>query len=81
MIRKILLSTVAATGLVGGLALTPATADAHPPAERYHHRVEVLYRRGHHGWQVYGTYRDRFEADRAADHLRHRGFAVEVRGC
>jgi len=80
MFRKILLSAVAVTGLAAGLTLTPATADAAPPAERHGHRFEVVYRRGHH-WQTYGTYPNRWEADRAAEHLRHRGFFVEVRGC
>jgi hypothetical protein len=30
---------------------------------------------------MYGSYRERCEADRAAERLRHRGFVVELRGC
>lgn len=81
MFRKLILSAVIATGAVAGLALTPTAADAQPPVERFHHQYEVVYKRGHHGWRVYGTYRNRWEADRAANHLRHRGYHAEVRGC
>jgi len=80
MFRKLILSAVLATGALAGLTLTPATADAHPPVGRYHGRFEVLYLcRGH--WDVYGTYRDHGAAERAARHLRHRGFAVRLERC
>jgi len=79
MIRKLILSAVIATGTVTGLTATASSADAHPPVE-FHHRFEVLVRCGH-AWEVRGTYRDRFEAERAARHLRHGGFRVEIREC
>jgi hypothetical protein len=81
MFRKAILSAVLGTGLVTGLALTPSTAEAHPPV-RYgrHHEVEVLYRCGFR-WELYGDYYNRAAANRAAESLRRRGYAVEVRPC
>jgi len=80
MLRKLILSAVVAAGTLTGLALTPTIADAHPPADFHHHRFEVLVWRGH-GWENRGRYRDRFDAQRAARHLRHEGFRVEIREC
>jgi hypothetical protein len=80
MLRKLILSAVLAGGTVTGLSLTPNTADAHPPVRRFHHDVEVIYRSGR-CWEVYGHYRNRFEADRVAQSLRCRGYAVEIRPC
>jgi hypothetical protein len=83
MFRKLILSAVLTTGAVTGLALTPATADAHVPVvvvppPHHHARFEVLVLR-HGCWEVYDVYWDRDDARRAAWHLRHRGLAVEVR--
>jgi hypothetical protein len=39
----------------------------------------VKYRRGfHHEWRFYGSYREREEAQRAAEHLRHEGYEVFI---
>ena len=79
MIRKLILSAVLATGAVTGMTATASNADAHPPIE--HHRwFEVLVECGHR-WENRGTYRDRFDAEREARHLRHEGFRVEIREC
>ncbi len=80
MFRKAILSAILGTGLVTGLALTPSAAEAHPPARHARHHVEVLYRCGFR-WEVYGSYHDRHDAERAAEWLRCRGYAVEVRPC
>jgi hypothetical protein len=79
MLRRILLASVLGIGGTTGLT---ATADAHPPMHRWHeHRFEVFYREGHCGWQCYGTFRERCDADRAAEHLRCQGFRVDIRPC
>ncbi len=80
MFRKAILSAVLGTGLVTGLTLTPASAEAHPPARHIRHEVEVLYRCGFR-WEVYGHFHDRFAAERAAEALRCRGYVVDVRPC
>jgi hypothetical protein len=94
MFRKLILSAALATGTLTGLSLTSGSADAHPPAEfrrdrddhRDHRgrpeseRFEVLYSRGG-CWENGGTFRNRFEADRAAEHFRCDGYQVQVRGC
>ena len=80
MFRKAILSALLGTGLATGLALTSAAAEAHPPVRAARYGVEVLYRCGFR-WEVYGHYRNRFEADRAAESLRCRGYAVEIRPC
>jgi hypothetical protein len=84
MFRKLILSAVLTAGAVTGLALTPATADAHPPvvvvapSHEHHARFEVLVlRRG--CWEVCDVFRNRDDARRAASRLRHHGLAVEVR--
>src|SRR5262245_16969894 len=83
MFRRLILSAAIVTGAATGLAFTPATADAHPPVvvgypPHRQARFEVLIqRRG--CWEVYGVFRDRDDARRAAWRLRHRGFEVEVR--
>ncbi|HEV3438014.1 MAG TPA: hypothetical protein VG122_11685 [Gemmata sp.] len=79
MFRRIILTALLGTGLTAGLTMTPATADAHPPIERFHHRFEVVVLR-HGCWECYGNYHDRYEADRIAHHLRCEGRAVEIRG-
>ncbi len=81
MFRRFIMAGVAVTGL----AAIPAAAEAHPP-EFYHHeasyhlqrRFEVVYRCGGH-WDVYGSFRDRDDAQRAAHRLEHRGYDVRVR--
>jgi hypothetical protein len=83
MFSQLILSAAITARAVTGLALSHATAGAHPPvvvAYPPHHyaRFEVLiHRRG--CWEVYGTFRDRDDAHRAAWRLRHRGIEVEVR--
>lgn len=88
MIRKLLLSAVLAAGAV---AATPAAVEAAPPVGRGHDRdrdrdrehdrhgvrYEVLVRhRGH--WDTYGTYRDRYDARRAAWMLERRGYDARI---
>jgi hypothetical protein len=80
MFRKLILSAVLATSTVTGLALTPTAADAHPPIMHRFERFEVIYLRGV-CWENGGVYRNRFEAERAAEQLRCHGFRVEIRGC
>jgi len=85
MIRKMILSAVLAAGTLTGLALTPGTAEAHAPWAGHvyhhrHHRFEVFYL--HCGtWRAYGNYRDRDDAERAACHLRYRGYEVKIDRC
>jgi hypothetical protein len=62
MIRKLILSAVIATGAVAGLALTPGSAEAQPPLERFHQRFEVVAKRGWGAWHMYGSYRERCDA-------------------
>jgi hypothetical protein len=81
MFRKLLLSGVLSVATLGGLGMTVPAADAHPPIYRHEHehevRFEVLcWRYGH--WDNFGTFRDRFEADRFANMLRHQGFGVRI---
>ena len=82
MLRKTLLTAALAIGTFTTLDLAPSTAEARPPVHRrgHHGRFEVLiFRRG--CWDNYGKYRDRFEAERAARHLRHQGFRVKIDDC
>jgi len=79
MIRKLILSAVIATGTITGLTMTPSSADAAPPLA-FHHRFEVLVQCGRQ-WENRGSYNNRFEAMRAARHLRHQGLRVEIREC
>jgi hypothetical protein len=81
MIRKLILSAVLVTGAFSGLAVT---ADAQPPRFHYDHhdrldrvRFEVMYRHHNH-WDCYGTYGDRYDAQRAARQLRLRGYQVRI---
>jgi hypothetical protein len=87
MIRTLILSAAAASGL----ALTPNAADAAPPAvtaagvhddhrhgHRHRDRYEVVYRHGRH-WDVYRTFNDRGDAERAARRLERRGYDARVR--
>ena len=78
MIRKLILSAVLATGTVAGLTASAQVADAHPPVA--YHRFEVLVKCGHR-WEPRGSYGNRLAAERAARHLRHDGFRVQVREC
>jgi hypothetical protein len=91
MLRRTILTALLGIGLTAGLTMTPANTDAHPPVERFHQRVEFRHPvEFHHGvevvvmrhgcWEWYGTYGDRFEAERVANHLRCDGRAVEIRG-
>jgi hypothetical protein len=77
MIRKVILASVTGVGLALPFAFaTPA--EAHPPVVVYHRATfEVVYRRHSH-WHCYGTYFNRYEADRAARHLAHHGYEVRV---
>ncbi len=92
MFRRLILTAVAATGVLGGLSLTPNTADAHPPRyeHRYHHHnyhgpVHVVapcfdvYCGGPGRWDLRRTFYSRVEADRFAADLRCHGVAVDVR--
>jgi transposase len=76
MFRKLILCAVLATGTLTALTATAAPADAAPLA--FHRRFEVLAeRRG--CWENRGTFRDRFDAERTAERLRHEGFRVQIR--
>lgn len=80
MIRNLFLSAAVAVTAMTGLAVTPATADAHPPVghEHHHHaRFEVLVRHRYH-WDRYATYRDHDDARRVARSLRYQGYEVKV---
>jgi hypothetical protein len=88
MFRKLILSAVLATGTIAGLAATSSTAsaaegrwreeDRRREEDRWHRRFEILVEcRG--CWENRGTYRDRFDAERAASHFRREGFRVQVR--
>jgi hypothetical protein len=78
MFRKLLLSAVLAVTAIGGIAVAPLAADAAPlPIRHYHVRYEVFYRECGR-WCCSGNYGERWEADRAAEFLRHRGFEVRV---
>jgi len=87
MFRRLILTGVTATGLVGGLALTPNAAQAHEfrheHRERYeHHTVRVVEPCRYEvycGRDLRGTYCTRTEADRCARDLRCHGFRVDVR--
>ncbi len=81
MFRRFVMSAVA----VAGVAAIPVAAEAHPP-EFYHHEVvhhlagrfEVIYRCGGH-WDIYGSFRDREDAQRAAHRLECRGYDTRIR--
>jgi hypothetical protein len=80
MLRKLIVTSVLATGTLTGLAVIPAAADAHPPVRDYRHGFDVLRRCGWR-WEVVGHYFDRWEAERVASRLRHHGEIIEVRPC
>ncbi len=86
MIRKLILSAVIATATLTGLSMSATTAEAAAPFERdrgrdFHHcQFEVLVECGHR-WENRGTYRDRYEAERAAHRLQREGFRVEIKEC
>jgi hypothetical protein len=76
MLRKLLLAAVLSATTLTGFGMTPLAADANPADYRCDH-FRVIYR--HNGyWSTYGVYCDRFNADCAADRLRHDGFEVRV---
>src|SRR4051794_12364771 len=78
MIRKLILSAVLSAAALTELTTTPGAADANPPVGQHHRgRFEVQVLRRHH-WDCYGTYRDRDDARRAAQRLRHQGFQVRI---
>ena len=95
MLRKIILTAVLCTGILGSLAFATPAATAAAPAYRHSHgghyharythgtryrlgaRFNVVYNnRG--CWDVYGTYGNRSQAQRMANSLRQRNFAVRV---
>lgn len=78
MLRTLFLSAVLAATTVSGLGLTAAPATAAPLYDHHHPtRFAVLVL--HHGhWDGRGTYRDRDDARRAANHLRRHGLTVRV---
>ena len=80
MIRKLILSAGIATATLCGVLATPASASAGEPIGLFHHRYRVEVRCGH-GWEFRGTYHSREDAERAARHLRHQGFAVRIERC
>ena len=79
MFRKLLLTALIATGTLAGLNVTAGSADA-APVEFRHCRYEVLVQCGPR-WEVRSIYHNKYEAERAARHLRHEGFRVQIREC
>jgi hypothetical protein len=87
MLRKIVFATATTLGLALPLGMN-STAQAYPPAVVYSYppppvvysgpAYTVMYYGGHHRWTCYATYGSRWEADRAARHLTHDGFAVRI---
>ena len=91
MIRKLILSAALAAGAVVGLALAPATAEAHPPVrtlvrhERHIRpirqvRFEVQYLECGR-WDCYGSFASLAQAERVACRLRDRGQQARVVRC
>jgi hypothetical protein len=83
MIRNALLSVAAAAGLAvpvataaPGAVYYPAPVVVGPIAPICRHYT-VMYRTcGREPWRAYRVYEAGYRAERAADHLRHRGFEV-----
>ncbi|QEL20126.1 hypothetical protein [Limnoglobus roseus] len=79
MFRKLLLSALTVLAVTAGVnAAPPAIVPVAYGSPAYGHgRYQVFVR--HHGhWHLYGTYRDRDDAYRAAHHLEHRGYDARV---
>ncbi len=84
MFRKLILGSILSVGAIAGLAFTPVTAEAHErPIHRGHRHFDRFEVRVRHrdSWEVHDTFRNRLEARREADRLRHRGLIVEIRAC
>jgi len=80
MFRKLILSAGIATATLCGVLATPDSASADEPIGFFHHRYTVEVRCGHR-WESRGTFHSLQDAERAARHLRHQGFAVRVERC
>jgi len=85
MLRKLLLTSVAALGLLSPLAVT-SEAGAHEfrPERRQEHRHGQAYRVFYHdpcrpGWICAGTFGVRWEAERFAERFSCQGFAISIR--
>jgi hypothetical protein len=84
MFRKLILSGVLSVAAIAGLTLTSTSADANERyarhGHRHHERFEIRVRHGN-DWAVQATFRDRLEARRELERLRHCGMIVELRPC
>jgi hypothetical protein len=78
MFRKLILSTVIATGTLTGLSATASTADAGVPTILPHHHFEVLATRGGE-CKSHGVYHLQPRAEVVATRLRLEGYRVEIR--
>jgi hypothetical protein len=82
MFRKLILSAVAATGIVGGLTATPATAAAQLPlpyGPHHPHHVHYVVLVRHHGhWDQYASFQDHHDARRAVWHLERQGYDARI---
>jgi hypothetical protein len=94
MLRKIFFATITTLGLALPLGLNstaqaypPTVVYAYPPPVVYAYpppvvyygpAYTVMYYGAHHHWHCYGTYASRWDAEHAARHLRHDGFAVRI---
>jgi hypothetical protein len=81
MLRKLLVATVAAAGLLTPLAVAPlAQAVDWHHQRRHDFGCEVLYRDPCNPcWVMAGRFRNHREAERIAESYRCRGFAVSIR--
>ncbi len=91
MLRKMMLTGIAAVGLAVPLTIS-ASADAHPP--HYHHYHKSHYRWGHWcedfavfyrpncsaPWSCYGDFQTRYDAANVMRDLQARGYEVMLEG-
>ncbi len=77
MLRKALLAGFTILGLALPFGMT-STAQAYPVVVCNRPVYEVMYYGHHHHWYCYGRYFSHWDAEHAAHHLRHEGFAVRI---
>jgi hypothetical protein len=77
MLRKTAFAAMTTLGLALPLGLN-STAQAYPGVVICRPVYTVMYFGPHHHWHCFGTYASRWDAEHAAHHLRHEGFAVRI---